>query len=169
MNLIFLDFDGVLNDPYWLIKTWPLRKRRCTEFEFDWSRIEILACICDRTEAKLVLASSWSSRKGLKEYFESVGFEVIGRLEAHEDRGEAIKKWFSKHPEYATVNYVILDDEKSDYDEEQLDHLVFTGSYVIKQWTEDNIRIAPWHIGLNTHNIEEALKLLEVKNEQIFN
>lgn len=160
MNLIFLDFDGVLNDPYWLIQTWPLRKRHHIKFEFDWSRLEILARICERTEAKLVLASSWNFRKGLKKYFESMGFEVVGQLGVHDDRGEAIKRWFKEHPEYGTANYAILDDEKSGYDEEQLKHLVFTGTYVIKQWTQDNIYLAPRHIGLNIHNIEEALKLL---------
>lgn len=165
-NLIFLDFDGVLNDPYWLIQTWPLRKRHYIKFEFDWYRLEILARICDRTDAKLVLSSSWNSRKGVKEYFESMGFEVVGRLGAHLDRGAAIKEWFNKHPEYGTANYAILDDEKSGYDEEQLKHLVFTGTYAIYGWAEDNIHLAPRHIGLNTHNIEEALRLLEVKNEQ---
>lgn len=162
MNLIFLDFDGVLNDPYWLVNWWPLRREH-TKFEFDLSRLEILHRICDSTGAKLVLSSAWNFREGVKEYFEENGFEVVGRLGAHFDRGQTIKKWFSEHPEYKTANYVILDDEKSQYDEEQLKHLVFTGSCVIKGWTEDNLYLASRHIGLGTHSIEEALKILERK------
>lgn len=161
MNLIFLDFDGVLNDPYWLGKSWPLRRQRGIEFEFDFARLEILQRICDQTNAKLVLSSSWNYREGVKEYFESMGFEVAGRLGAHSDRGEAIKEWFGKHPECGTANYAILDDEKSDYDEDQLRHLVFTKNDFVKQWTLDNIHLAPLHIGLDKRHIEETLKLLK--------
>lgn len=160
MNLIFLDFDGVLNDPYWLTRIWPLRKQRNFKFEFDMSRIEILACICDITNAKLVLSSSWNNRPGVKDYFESMGFTVAGQLGFYQERGDTIKKWLLAHPEYIGANYIIIDDEKADYDEEQLEHLVFTGSYVIKGWTEDNIHLAPLHVGLNRHDIYDSLKIL---------
>lgn len=163
-NLIFLDFDGVLNDPYWLVSTWPLRKRRYIKFEFDLYRLEILHRICDQTDAKLVLASSWRYRPGVREYFESMGFKVVGLLGTHENRGEAIKEWFDKFPEYSEANWIILDDEKSDYDEEQLKHLVFTGTKVVERWTEENLMMANFLIGLDEQHIDEALKLLEVNN-----
>lgn len=158
-GLIFLDFDGVLNDPYWLATVWPIRRKRNVKFEFDLSRLEILRRICDRTDAQLVLASSWSFRPGLVEYFESIGFKVAGLLRPHSNRGEAIKNFLG----YSTANWIILDDEKSDYDKEQLEHLVFTGTKVVDRWTKANLVMAKCLIGLDERHIDEALKLLETK------
>ncbi len=161
MNLIFLDFDGVLNDPYWLMNVWPRRRKCGARFEFDLNRIENLHKICDVTNALLVLSSSWNGRKGLKEYFTALGFRVAGRLGSHTNRGIAIKEWFDKHPCYQDTNYIIIDDEKSDYDETQLKHLIYTRVYPAEFFNGKRISSSQVSIGLSEACAKDALNLLE--------
>lgn len=171
-KLIFLDFDGVLNDPYYLCF---LRDKQDEWGEIDEKRLKILKDICNKTGAELVLSSSWNMRKGVKEFFERNGFKVTGSLGWYQNRGETICKWIFDHCDewleddnIQGMQYAILDDEKSTYFQEGLNlsldkHLFFTGSNVFTFWTKDSIKCAPEEIGLDQKIADKVIEYLNRK------
>ena len=136
MKAIFLDFDGVITtyDSKWKI---------------DMNNIKIINDICDKTNAKIVVTSTWrmgyrgdvsAFHERLKQYFIKNNYldnfkdtfdkfinnivrmtECIGGL-----RGDEIKSYMSEHPE--VENYVIIDDD-SDMCDYQLFNFVQTDTY----------------------------------------
>lgn len=148
-KIIFLDIDGVLNGHEWChtdegLRIFPQQAR-------------YLQIIADRTEAQVVLISSWRSwinrglmtPEGFSRLLLSHGckVDVIDALpekdhDLHhrEDRTIKMKEWIKKH---RPNHYVVLDDLKLD-----IPHL---------------IRPNP-ATGLVPRNITEAVELLEVDN-----
>lgn len=143
MNVIFLDFDGVLNHA----KTeWRLNVRRARgggigEFfhlgggggliGLDPENVTVLNAIMKRAPtANVVVSSSWRRSFPLDvlvEMLVEVGFaypeRIIDRTPAKlsSSRGQEIFLWLDDHQ---TENYVILDDTTSGMDTEMLQHLV---------------------------------------------
>jgi len=139
MRVVFLDIDGVLNadcdfggkskpNPYVSSDD---GNRYCGICR---THVKLLKKIVDRTDAKLVLTSSWKNdyndyiRHG---YFNRVGKYLHNKLRAFglsiydttikydfssgKNRGYEISQWLEDHPE--VDRWVVLDDEKfSDYD-----------------------------------------------------
>lgn len=127
--LIFLDIDGVLNCEIFY--------KTATEEE-KWSnisvyRINLLNQLCEETNAKIVISSSWRMGKSI-EYFQNLfdglggNFEVIGKTpnlgnsEFTVPRGLEINQWIKNYikEEYFgeiakdfqhSLNYVIIDDD----------------------------------------------------------
>jgi hypothetical protein len=129
MKVVFLDFDGVITTP---ASKWNISKEL----------LRRVKRICDETDAKLVISSSWQhghsakewleegicirSYKGwIKKFFTDYTYDVTGRRswEGSHSRGAEIKAWMVQHPE--VENYVIIDDE-DDMLDEQLFHFVGT-------------------------------------------
>ena len=79
MKVIFLDFDGVITSPD-------------TKWKIDMRKINIINDICDKTDTKIVVSSTW--RMGCR-----------GNVSAFHER---LKQYFIKH------NY--LDDVKDTFD-----------------------------------------------------
>lgn len=111
MNVIFLDFDGVI------INT-PGSKQRQPFTEFDPYHCQLLNQITSATEAKLVLTSSWRYADAVEQDLIKSGVigEVIDKTpdllnpdKQHylETRAEEIKLWLSNH---LVENFIILDD-----------------------------------------------------------
>lgn len=136
MKVIFLDFDGVITtyDSKWKI---------------DMNNIKIINDICDKTNAKIVVTSSWRiGYRGdvlafngyLTQYIiehnyldnvQDIFDKFIGNIVGMTDsvgtcRGNEIKSYMSEHPE--VENYVILDDD-SDMCDYQLFNFVQTDTY----------------------------------------
>ncbi len=139
MRVVFLDIDGVLNadcdfggkskpNPYVSSDD---GNRYCGICR---THVKLLKKIVDRTDAKIVLTSSWKNdyndyiRHG---YFNRVGKYLHNKLRAFglsiydttikydfsggKNRGYEISQWLEDHPE--VDKWVVLDDEKfSDYD-----------------------------------------------------
>ena len=118
MNIIFLDFNGVL-DTYDNID------------EINIDNLKRLKNIVDVTESKVVISSSLKNsyyytghystflKKIIKE-IENIEIEVIGITPKAKTREEEIKLYLQLHPEVS--NYCILDD---DYEMESIkEHLV---------------------------------------------
>lgn len=139
MRVIFLDIDGVLNadcdfggkskpNPYVSSDD---GNRYCGICR---THVKLLKKIVDRTDAKIVLTSSWKNdyndyiRHG---YFNRVGKYLYNKLRAlglsiydttikydfsgGKNRGYEISQWLEDHPD--VDRWVVLDDEKfSDYD-----------------------------------------------------
>tara|TARA_R110000822_G_scaffold11613_4_gene42251 strand:- start:742 stop:1224 length:483 start_codon:yes stop_codon:yes gene_type:complete len=116
MNVIFLDFDGVLN----------VIPQGHDDFGgiFHTEFVENLSRIIDETRAKLVISSSWRHMgiERLRMMWEYRGYpgEIIGitpDLYRHIDievdrkmvRGDEIQSILDRQPEI--INYVILDDD----------------------------------------------------------
>jgi len=147
MKIIFLDFDGVLNDEVFYrkrmdegIDTYPPYPL-C---EFDPEAIARLNYIIEETGAKVVVSSSWRHGRSVDELqniLNQVGFkgEVIDKTPSfkHDDcvRGNEILKWISLNEEligndrFHYNTYVILDDN-ADMLYWQKDNFIHVDSYV---------------------------------------
>lgn len=134
MKVIFLDFDGV-------ISTYEKRWR------FDIEKVELLKEIVDKTDAKIVVSSSWKrgftevdkfitsfynrpKNKDLKnstifDWFANAVYDITDNDGSW--RGDEIQRWIDKH-EDEIESYVILDDD-SDFHDNQLFNFVQTDSY----------------------------------------
>ena len=133
MKAIFLDFDGV-------ITTYN------SKWKIDMNKIKIINDICDKTNAKIIVTSSWRiGYRGdvlafngyLTQYiiehnyldqFKDTFDKFIGNIVGMTDsvgtcRGNEIKFYMNEHPE--VENYVILDDD-SDMCDDQLCNFVQT-------------------------------------------
>lgn len=161
MKVIFLDIDGVLNTKETFFKR--KEKHIKTKIWDDLFRIEYLKEIIEKTDAKIVLTSTW--RKGfekdngilipiLDDALEIVEVLSKYKLEIYDITGidkngirqEEIKEWLLNNP---TSSFVILDDETCDLN----DYL----EYVIK--TRDNNE----QIGLCDFHIDIAVNMLNRK------
>lgn len=133
MKVIFLDFDGVITtlDSKWKINMY---------------KINIINDICDKTDAKIVVTSTWrmgyhddvyECHERLKRYFIKHNYldnfkdtfdkfinNIVGMTECIGGlRGDEIKSYINEHPE--VENYVIIDDD-SDMCDDQLCNFVQT-------------------------------------------
>lgn len=122
MKVIFLDFDGVINNRDFRNNN--KDRKNPSAFQRDLSEIdpEMVAKIqqiIDATDAKIVISSSWRLIREL-DHLRSVlmhlglGAEVIdftphfGMVDSQ--RGDEICAWLSKHPE--VTSFVVIDDSK---------------------------------------------------------
>ena len=165
MNVIFLDFDGVINI------------FNDTEEDF-LKRVKILSEICRRYNCKVVIESSHKDSineetletdvewiQELFEMFKEYGIEVIGRtpvIGKTINKGKEILAYLEKHPEIE--HFCVIDDDdlvkfqdlkKGDYSRSDLnevrEHLVTTVELIDK----------PKVIGLQEKHIEEVGKILQ--------
>lgn len=155
MKIIFLDIDGVLNGRY-------------TEETFGGyvfvsdEKISLLKEIIDRTNAQIVLVSSWRIGWFLKDHyptyfgeevwlFEALqeklgeyGIELMDYTEELGNRGEEISNWLKKHNREMIESYVVLDDMDEDELRPHTNKLVQTNSAE----------------GLTESDVGEAIKIL---------
>lgn len=143
MNVIFLDIDGVLNCNY---STYEMTSTH-SMFVQD-NKIKILKEIIDRTDAKVVLSSTWRVgwkrlelgikdnpiaidfvelrdkllEFGIELYDRTPKFDAIGRR-----RGDEIKAWLDAHPE--VDGCVIIDDLPGKYIRPCSRHLLQTSDF----------------------------------------
>lgn len=134
MKIIFLDFDGVIST---YEKKWRI----------DMKKLELLKEIVDKTDAKIVVTSSW--KRGFTEvddfiksfytnprnkdlnnatifdWFANSIYDITGHNSSW--RGDGIQRWIDKHNE-EIESYVILDDD-SDFRDNQLFNFVQTDTY----------------------------------------
>ena len=181
MNVIFLDFDGVINTINGVIR--PLEKENAKE-----ERIKILSEICHKYDCKVVIISSHKDQideetletniDWINEYFEKFkqyDIELIGRTPLVEKNYEGnyyrivkedeIKEYLDKHPEIE--HFCIIDDDdlvsepkkkKGDYRNSDLNRY---RAYLISPlyYSDTNPNI----VGLQPYHIEEAGKILQKK------
>lgn len=108
---LFLDIDGVLNHRAWYKnledKTYPFR-------EFDPECVKRVNYILEKTNARLVITSSWRLDSNIKQIFYKVGMPTIFDCTPFipgKSRGYEIIKYFEENDiDWKNANYVIIDD-----------------------------------------------------------
>ena len=132
-NIIFLDIDGVLNSDKYFDS---ISNKECINpvdrlmLDIDMSKVKLLLEVINKTNAKIVITSSWRRMKlypYIKERLVSMGLPVAGETPFIEGRrGEEIKSYLLEN---RVSNYCIIDDEVfKDYKELE-DNLVITNFY----------------------------------------
>ncbi len=145
-NILFLDFDGVLNSKY------------TTEKWKGWAGLEdqklkLLKEIVDNTKTIIVLTSSWRHSWDFASYkepesstgnyiyrkFKENGLTIRSKTGSHGGRGKEICAWLDKYPH---GKWMVLDDEIfEDYEEcGILPHLIKTD----------------WERGLTENEVQKA-------------
>jgi hypothetical protein len=120
MRVVFLDFDGVVNTPWWEVKDGKLVS--CFAFPEDgkvnnWQAVQWVCDFCSKYGYKVVISSTWRTDgldtciRCLKNggWWDSV--EIVGATPVlHTDRGDEISAWLYEHPE--VKEYLIFDDDE---------------------------------------------------------
>lgn len=184
MNIIFLDIDGVLNGyNIWTGLGWKivymLHNEKLKEFYrktmdscgIHERKVKLLAKIVKKTNAKVVMSSSWRfgfwntsyneksyNHKRLYDLLNKYKIEVIDITPKSHDgrRDKEILGWLSKH-EDEIHNFVILDDERYDLECFVDNHLVQTssvskGEMIAGCWKENT--------GLKRRHARRAINIL---------
>lgn len=143
MKIIFLDIDWVMNS---LENHFDVKK-------FDSEKIKLLEEVLDKTEAKIVLSSSWRTSFAFMESFKDRFWEKIWNaliwatpyLNDYDEwkRWEEILQYLKWNP--LVKNYVIIDDD--DFDivvfEELVHHFVLSDykTWITKENVEEMVEI----------------------------
>lgn len=173
MKVVFLDIDGVLNTSNTFERVYySFKNNGKKELEIDSFRLEYLKQIIDKTDAKIVLSSTWrrffkkldnkilpTNEKGklFYEMLNSYGIQIYDILSFESDmnREGLIIDWLSKNE---VDSFIIIDDEPNLFDE-LLDRLIKTSM------VEDNkiLTNMDYCIGLCEYHIELAKEMLKTK------
>lgn len=134
MKVIFLDVDGVLNCS-------STRERFEGYIGVEQNKIALIKEIVDKTDAKIVLSSTWrldflwfndgrsvklDTFNYLKDELAKQDLEIFDVTPSHNDgwRGREIKEWLDNHTE--VENYAVIDDNIYDIVLECKGHVVQT-------------------------------------------
>ena len=113
MNIIFLDVDGVLNSIEYLTEKHNELKRTLKQEEMlDTVCIKNLKQIVDKTNARIVITSSWKicDLDILIKVFSKYNLQIYSITKNYGDkRGKEIREWLEKNK--GVSNYIILDDD----------------------------------------------------------
>ena len=141
MKIIFLDYDGVVNNlVFHTIDGEPdFYAEKSIDHQYrdykvnDFQAVAWLNKICREFNCKIVVSSTWRGRRDYKECLYNAGFkgEIIGKTPKLEGcfcrRGLEIQKWLDNNKELEIDDFIILDD---DADMEHLiSHLIQTNTY----------------------------------------
>ena len=153
MNIIFLDFDGVMDTAYYDAY---LLKNNLPEVDsdgrpvFDPSCVANLGSIIEATGADVVVSSDWKyidSYEQLMRMWKErgmPGFMTDTTPNVSKHRGDEIDQWLSECKE--DCNYVIIDDlDASNFNEHHLERLITVSPYT----------------GLDIHCAKKAIELLQ--------
>lgn len=116
MNIVFLDYDGVVNS----LMFQPDKEEPYFNFPHhnkvnNYQAVRWLERLCKEFDAKIVVTSTWRLEDNYKECLYNGGLsheiEILGKTDNFgTKRIDEINRWLNEHPD---VNrYVILDDER---------------------------------------------------------
>lgn len=149
MKVLFLDIDGVLNSEEWALKKYQEGITGALQSEFDVEAVRHLNSIIEKSQAKVVISSSWRLIHELEyivEMLRKFGFkgDVIGKTPRSKMsgwRGNDIRRWLNEHPE--VHRFAILDDDSD------------------MRGVEDHFVQTSWMKGLQEEHVPKVLALLE--------
>lgn len=129
MNIVFLDYDGVVNTPQWqhIDGKWICRYSFPSDNKVnDTQALQWVSEFCEKYDYSIVVSSTWRYNDNYKECLRNAGLrnciKVLGKtpISLGHGRGDEIGQWLSEHPDIQ--NYLIFDDD-SDMGE-HIGHLV---------------------------------------------
>lgn len=124
-RVIFLDYDGVLNDFRYLAKLHSTPGVHSGADSLDIGRLIYLHQICYRTGAQVVLTSSWRNDIEARQKLKRFGIKIAGSVpHKYDNRGEEIRQWLVDKK--YNGEWIIIDDECSDLTPAQRDRLILT-------------------------------------------
>lgn len=118
MNVIFLDYDGVVNTPQWSLEngkwecsfSYPLNNKVNNIQAVQW-----VSEFCEKYGYSIVVTSTWRFEDNYKECLLNGGLRegitIIDKTPQllYGNRGDEISLWLSKNPE--VTQYLIFDDD----------------------------------------------------------
>lgn len=133
MNVVFLDYDGVVNTPMWDADG---EHCRCN-FPLDnkvnnFQAVQWVSEFCQTYRYDIVVTSTWRSYDNYKDCLINgglrTGIKILGRTPyvLNKERGDEIQKYLDDHPE--VENFLIFDDD-SDMGN-LVDHLIRTDTTI---------------------------------------
>lgn len=160
MKVIFLDIDGVLNsEKFWNDETQPKRWLKAKQdgknideqsalANIDYKAVELLNRIVKKTDAEIVISSTWKNDFNLPYKLRYMGlikpYYGITPYSTTRHRGTDIKMWLDLYKEDNTeIKYVIFDDDM-DMLEEQIPYFIHTD----------------FRVGLTEEDVEKAIEIL---------
>lgn len=119
MNVVFLDYDGVVNTPQWTRRK---DGKWICSYGFpsdnavnDVQAVQWVSEFCERYNYSIIVTSTWRSSSNYKECLRNAGLresiKIIGKT-PHlfgKSRGDEIGQWLAEHPE--VDSYLIFDDD----------------------------------------------------------
>ncbi len=114
MNVLFLDYDGVVNNIIWD----PEKGRADYSHPFmgkvnNWQAVQWISEFCEKYNYKIVATSTWRLHPNYKECLIAGGLrngiEILGCTKRLDDRGEEILNWLEHHP--GVEQWLVIDDE----------------------------------------------------------
>lgn len=136
MNVIFLDYDGVVNIP--LVKKTENGYRICYNWPYDncvnhKEAIKFIELFCKKYDYQIVCSSSWRHENNYAECLYNGGLsrdiKVIGRtsIAGNKSRAKRIYEWIYK---FNPDKYIVIDDYFVPEDEEMKAYFVQTDESV---------------------------------------
>lgn len=141
MKIIFLDYDGVVNnlifhsidgEPDFYCEPLDVYSGRDYKVN-DFQAVAWLNKICREFNCKIVVSSTWRGRDDYKDCLYNAGFkgEIIGKTPYLRgciyQRGLEIQHWLDNNIEYEIEDFIILDDDSDMCHLEK--HLIKTDTY----------------------------------------
>lgn len=124
MNILFLDYDGVVNTPQWHPHPADPSRMLCT-YNFprdnkvnDFQCVQWISEFCQKYDYSIVVTSSWRWEDNYKECLINgglrQGIKIIGKTPDYMSyfgatRGDEIQAWLDIHHE-ENINFLIVDD-----------------------------------------------------------
>jgi hypothetical protein len=159
LRLIFLDFDGVLNS-YRTVWGAPQGKNGWDENHLDPVSIGLVRKLCELTDAKIVISSTWRdhySNDELKEILAKKGWPdapIIGRTRStlsYRFRGSEVGEWmedFVHRDGNKVESWVILDDNHWFFTEKTSQGSFFSEQPLVKTDELEGMSIANFYSAL---------------------
>ena len=136
MKLIFLDFDGVLNSVTSMVA---LEKSTMPD-GLSKDAIHLVKFVCDHTDAKIVISSTWRSFGGYEWFqglFEAYGWflpPILDVTKYHKTKGQirgdeiraSLATW------HDIESYICIDDSSDFYDDQNLVHINPVTGFTLK-------------------------------------
>lgn len=131
MNVLFLDYDGVVNTPIWDDSGKHCRFNHSGDNKVNnFQAVQWVSKFCKECGYDIVVTSTWRFENNYKDCLVNGGLwngiQILGRTPyvSSGNRGDEIQKYLEEHPE--VDNFLIFDDDSDMGD--LLDHLIKTDS-----------------------------------------
>lgn len=115
MNILFLDYDGVVNTPMWDEKKHKVRYNLPEDGKVNnFQAVQWISCFCKKNNFSIVVSSSWRDEDNYEKCLRNGGLwtdiKIVGVTPflSSGNRQKEIEQWLSEHPE--VENYLIVDD-----------------------------------------------------------